>query len=112
MDQLLLEILVCPQDHQKLAYDGSNLICPNAHTYPVVDGTPVMLLNAVKQTLWVANASLEKAERTNGRAEPASDFYVDTLGVSEEARKSLRREVTRQADIDPVVQHIIAATCG
>lgn len=112
MDQWLLKTLACPRDHKALHLDGNRLICPNSHQYPVVDGTPVMLLNDVDQTLWVANASLEKATEGNDLKPETPDLYAESLGISPEARDSLHSEVPDGANIDPVVQHIIGATCG
>src|SRR2546421_318531 len=44
VDPWCLSNLVCPRDHQVLREVDSQLVCPAAHRYPVVDGVPVMLL--------------------------------------------------------------------
>src|SRR5438105_9156096 len=100
MDQSLLKILACPRDHNGLHFDGSRLACPNNHQYLVVDGTPIMLLNDVDQTLWVAKASLDKAVGEHNSEQQTTDLYVESLGISQEAREALLGEVSDQASID------------
>src|SRR5262245_60914200 len=54
--------LVCPRDHGALMRTGSTqLRCANGHTYPVVDGIPVMLLDDVPQTAWWVGESIREA---------------------------------------------------
>jgi len=36
--------LVCPRDRTSLVSNGSTLLCEQGHSYPVVDGIPVLLL--------------------------------------------------------------------
>src|SRR5437867_9657939 len=61
----------------------------DGHRYPVVDGIPVMLLDEVEQTLWVAGASLEKAQKSGRSADENEIPYADTLGIDPEDRKSV-----------------------
>jgi SAM-dependent methyltransferase len=70
--------------------EGNWLVCAQAHRYPVVDDIPVMLLNDVQQTHWVATHSLEHLES----AEPVANA------------------VTGGGAGDPFVQEAVGATCG
>jgi SAM-dependent methyltransferase/uncharacterized protein YbaR (Trm112 family) len=111
MDQWLRDNLVCPRDHGQLALHDNVLTCADGHRYPVVDGVPVMLLDEVEQTLWVASASLEKSGAANG-SNPLNDRipFADTLGISEdEYEKVLQMPLD---GVDPVVQMSLGRTCG
>ena len=90
----LSEHLVCPRDHAPLRSLGSGLECSHGHRYACVDGIPVLLLDDVRQTLWVADRSLERAQQTsdNDIGEGSGALGPDT--------------------IDPFVQDIVPATCG
>ena len=46
MNEELLDLLVCPVDHGKLALEGSELVCKTCgRRYPVVDGIPNLLVH-------------------------------------------------------------------
>lgn len=110
-DKWLRENLVCPRDKTKLRFEENVLISETGHRYPVVDGVPIMLLDNVEQTLWVASASL--AESNNGKeARDTDKFYIETLGISEDEKRAVRAEIGKSSTIDPVVKYIIAATSG
>ena len=97
MDQWLKENLACPRDHTGLVLDADRLSCTEGHSYRVVAGVPVMLLDEVAPTHFSIAASLEKAasqHANNGAAESAD------IADSE------------SDDIDPYVQKIIVDTCG
>jgi SAM-dependent methyltransferase/uncharacterized protein YbaR (Trm112 family) len=100
----LLAKLRCPYDRATLKGDVDRLVCSAGHSFPVVEGIPVMLREDVSQTLWVATASLRIA-RTG-----ASDAYVDTLGLSEQERAAVKD--AGPSAIDPVVSAMLVATSG
>ena len=110
MNDALLDLLACPRHGGALQAGGDGLACAQGCRYPVVDGVPILLRPDAEQSLWVANASLAGARR-----EPAADpYYIDTLGISPDDRDEVRR-LMAQADrgaIDPVVSHLVVATCG
>lgn len=110
MDQWLKDNLACPRDHKGLEFDGKILTCPDGHTYPVVDGIPVMLLDEVEQTLWVAKASLEGARRNGNSTIDDEIPFPETLGIDPEEREQLKK--LPKSGIDPVVQMSIGKTCG
>lgn len=110
MDQWLRDNLACPRDHKALQFDNNVLTCPDGHRYPVVDGIPVMLLDEVEQTLWVAAASLESAQGNGGSISEGDIPFADTLGIDPEEREQLSK--LPKSDVDPVVQMSIAKTCG
>jgi ubiquinone/menaquinone biosynthesis C-methylase UbiE/uncharacterized protein YbaR (Trm112 family) len=44
MNKWLEDHLVCPRDKQDLIFENGKLVCPNKHTYPIVDDIPIMLV--------------------------------------------------------------------
>ena len=110
MDQWLQDNLVCPRDHLGLTLQEGKLACAQGHRYPVVDGIPVMLLDEVEQTLWVASASLERARSDSGEESRESIPFADTLGIDDDERDQLQR--LPRLPVDPVVQMSVAKTCG
>ena len=110
MDQWLKENLACPRDHKELEFRENVLTCPDMHRYPVVDGIPVMLLNEVEQTLWVAAASLDSAQRIGDSVVDDVIPFADTLGIDPDEREQLSK--LPKSPVDPVVQMSIAKTCG
>jgi len=99
-----------PRAHLRLKFDGGNLVCPEQHRYPVIDGVPVMLLDGVSQTLEVARDSLRLAA-----ARPPDDpLFIDSLGCDKEQRDAIRKLIATSdaGAVDPVVQFMVAATNG
>ena len=90
IDVELLRLLVCPRDHQHLEEKDQHLLCPVGHTYPIVEGIPVLLLAETTQTHVEGTRSLQAA----ATAAPAPP--VDPS----------------PGEIDPFVQAVIAATNG
>jgi ubiquinone/menaquinone biosynthesis C-methylase UbiE len=73
-----------------------------------------MLLPGERQTMGVADASLQRARGDQSVIDRrAEDVYLETLGVSdEEKRQLIELHGSGTAPIDPVVMVIIAATSG
>lgn len=46
----LLELLACPRDGLSLTAEDNQLRCPSGHSYPVVDGIPVLLIPELGQS--------------------------------------------------------------
>jgi SAM-dependent methyltransferase len=111
IDPWLLENLVCPRDHQPLRPADCVLTCEGGHSYPVVDGVPVMLLDDVKQTFVVAEDTLRRAHGKGGDAR-APDLYLESLGISEDEKSGVIELARHQPVVDAVVQHLVAATNG
>jgi SAM-dependent methyltransferase len=80
--------LVCPREGRELRPEGGGLVCGEAHRYPLADGIPVLLLEDEPPTHMACSVSLEQAESEG-----------DSLAASD-------------TEIDPVVQEVVAATCG
>lgn len=93
MDEWLKNNLVCPRDYKNLKLMGDTLICPLAHTYPYIDGIPIMLLKEAKPTGGACSKTLEQ---------------INTKQVLHQ----LYNETINQNTIDPFVQQVIAETCG
>jgi SAM-dependent methyltransferase/uncharacterized protein YbaR (Trm112 family) len=91
VDQALLQILVCPRDHLTLEQRDQHLLCANGHRFPTVEGIPILLLPEVAQTHVEGTCSLVAAASIEDPP-PPRDLAPD--------------------EIDPFVQHIIAATNG
>jgi len=64
VDPRLLEFIVCPRDRTNLREAGRELVCELGHTYGVVDGVPVLLVEEVPFTHCDAQRALA-ATRTD-----------------------------------------------
>jgi len=91
VDKALLQLLVCPRDHQVLEENDSHLLCASGHCYPIVEGIPILLLAETAQTHPEGTCSLQAAT--------ANEVTPIFAGPTPN-------------QIDPFVQHIIAATNG
>jgi SAM-dependent methyltransferase/uncharacterized protein YbaR (Trm112 family) len=92
VDRELLQLLVCPRDHQVLEERNQHLLCPSDHRYPIVDGIPILLLSETSQTHVEGTRSLQAGASFESMPAPLSS--------------------PPPGEIDPFVQHIIAATNG
>jgi len=88
IDPWLRAHLVCPRCRVSLTLDGEWLLCHGGHRYPVIDDIPVMVLDDVEQTHWVASHALEHYREAAADSQPSDGA------------------------IDPVVQQAVGATCG
>jgi len=120
VDPGLLRRLVCPRHKTPLSEAGSALVCAGRHSYPVVEGVPV-LLDDVTQTMALATRSLRAAEFTLQQSDPASrdPWFLDTLGISAEETAELRARLDRNVSpdapkpgVDPLVSFLVGATNG
>lgn len=93
MDEWLKQHLICPRDDQHLQLEEETLICPLRHTYPCIDGIPVMLLEEVPPTHRVCSQSVHQAR---------SGSYVVSLNRIEQEAYA----------VDSFVQKEISATNG
>jgi len=112
IDPWYLEHLRCPVEHEPLRFVDGQLVAPGGRSYPVVDGVPVMLVDDVEQTQWVARASIDRAR--HGKVdERAPELYLESLGVEPHDRTAMV-ELYRNggSGIDPVVAYMIAYTSG
>ncbi len=111
VDPWLLDRLVCPRDRGALSQTGDRLACQAGHSYPVVDGLPVMVLDDVRQTFGAAAGSLRLAAAH--AAPPAGvELYLDSIEISEAEKQGVIALAARQPTIDPVVAYLVAATNG
>jgi SAM-dependent methyltransferase len=72
--------LACPRDRSALTPEEQELVCPEGHRYPVVDGVPVLLLENERPTHAACRVSLETPR---GPAEPEAmvqDVIAATCG--------------------------------
>jgi SAM-dependent methyltransferase len=107
----IASLLVCPCDGRPLSRIRCILECPNEHEFPIVDDVPVLLRSDVPQTIDLASASL-RHEWAHVEGQNADGWFVDTLGISDEQKTSVRMATSRRVDVDPVVSYLVAATNG
>jgi 2-polyprenyl-3-methyl-5-hydroxy-6-metoxy-1,4-benzoquinol methylase/uncharacterized protein YbaR (Trm112 family) len=107
--------LVCPRDRSQLTQStNETLVCVHQHSYPIVDGIPVLLRDDVNQTIELAHASLARAHNLPGAVDERNrDLYLESLGISD-AEKVTVLDLARDpaVKIDPVVSVIVGATSG
>ncbi len=92
MDEWLRSHLVCPQDHTALRLERETLVCAEGHTYPYVDGIPVMLVPDVPPT--------------------HAAFHETRLRIREGTTGAQAAVVPGSGGVDPYVQDAVAGTCG
>jgi SAM-dependent methyltransferase/uncharacterized protein YbaR (Trm112 family) len=110
IDPWFLEHLVCPVDRARVSLSGSHLECSAGHRYPIVEGTPVMLIADAPETIGLAQASLARAAGFG--ADPrAPELFLESLGISDDEKDALLT-LPRTGAVDPVVAFLIAATNG
>ncbi len=73
----LLSVLACPRDGGVLTEHDDKLRCANGHSYPIVDGIPVMLILDRPGTHWVFNRSIRDAYFPKPAATQPSNEKVD-----------------------------------
>ena len=98
MDAWLEQNLVCPRDFTALVIEGEALVCPTGHSYPYIDGVPVMLLAEERPTHAHCVESIRFAADRQQDRQKRSHHAVATP--------------TTGGTIDPFVQQNVAATCG
>jgi len=85
------DVLACPRDGSGLSTVGNRISCEQGHSFPVVDGIPVLLLPDKSQTHRVAGLSIRDAYF------PAAAASVD---------------VTQEGRVDAFVQQSLVLVCG
>ena len=87
--------LVCPIHKSHLEFSGDKLVCRAGHSFPVIDGIPIMLLKEVKLPCYPRYEDLWN--RVNKYFQEKGRFY-EFKGYTN--------------SIDPYVNKIIVGTCG
>ena len=107
MDAWLLSQFACPRHKTPLQETSDDrLACREGCSFPVVDGIPVLLLEEAAQTPWVADASIQQAEKPEAHA----PWFTGSLGVSEPDRLSIRERARTIEGIDPIPE--LRLPCG
>jgi SAM-dependent methyltransferase len=113
LSEFLSRTLVCPRDRLPLTANGSLLLCPVGHRYPIVHGVPVLLLDDREQTIGIAAESLAEASRVAKGGVPADPYFTSTLGINDVERQGIIAEGQKtNSHIDPVAKFMIGATNG
>ena len=84
--------LVCPRDHVRLRSSGDSLTC-GKHSYPVVGGIPIFLLEESAPEYW-------------------SEYRRSLMAEEREIEIEVDRLAKASTDIDPIVSKVIGATNG
>jgi len=87
--------LVCPLHKGFLKFSGDKLVCKEGHSFPVIDGVPVMLLKEVKL--------------------PGLPRYEDlwnTINKYQQEKRHIYDFKGGTSRIDPYVKNFIVITCG
>jgi 2-polyprenyl-3-methyl-5-hydroxy-6-metoxy-1,4-benzoquinol methylase/uncharacterized protein YbaR (Trm112 family) len=98
MDSWLEHNLVCPRDMSNLQVNGDQLVCDHGHSFPYVDGLPVMLLAEEAPTHPHCHLTLSAASR---------ESRSDARGAGHGSES-----ISAVNGVDPYVQEGIAGTCG
>lgn len=112
LDSWLASNLVCPHDLQPLHQRGDRLECDAQHSYPIIDGVPVLLREDAVQTIGVAERSLAAARNVSSPRTGTDALYIDTLGIDESEKAGVAELARRGSPIDPVVAYMVGATNG
>ena len=91
MDNWLLNHLVCPRDKSSLELREGNLRCSNDHTYPVVNGCPIMLVDEAESTHGYIEATKKKVtEILEGGEQPEfGKLAAENGGVDDFVQKEI-----------------------
>ena len=73
MNEWLRDHLVCPRDKQRLDLEGGQLFCSQGHTYAVVDGIPIMLVEDAEITHHYIERTLEQIDKPEVNNKPQAD---------------------------------------
>lgn len=105
----LLDLLACPVDGSPLSLEGGHLVSAAGIRYPVINDVPVLLPpDAARDTLECVRASREAAQGWEHDA-----LFIDALGCNDEERRGiLKLAADGSSKVDPVVNYLVAATCG
>ena len=107
----LEDLLACPVDGSPLLRVGDEWVSGAGRRYPTIQGIPVLFRPDVSNTLAAMAQSRALASRSGSDA--ADPWCVDTLGLMDEQRTLLLQALQQgEHAVDPVVAHLIAATCG
>jgi 2-polyprenyl-3-methyl-5-hydroxy-6-metoxy-1,4-benzoquinol methylase/uncharacterized protein YbaR (Trm112 family) len=106
--------LFCPIDHTRLAHQSNGtLSCEFDHTYPVVEGVPVLLRHDIPQAFDVAGASIARASNSDVSTDLRNpDLYLESLAISEREKQLAVDLAVRKSKMDPVVSALISGTNG
>jgi 2-polyprenyl-3-methyl-5-hydroxy-6-metoxy-1,4-benzoquinol methylase len=104
-----ITILRCPLNGDALRVDGEWLISTKGERYPIIQGVPVLLVETNDPTLWVVSASYNAARDNSNDV-----YHEDTIGCGPVELGRLRDKLKsdKDANVDPVIASLVAATGG
>ena len=105
------DILACPVDHTPLRREGNEWVSAAGRRYPSVQGIPVLFPPDAEATLEAMDNSRSLA--ASAEAQKDDPYCIRSLGLHEKQKELVHAAFARGGNVvDPVVAHIIAATCG
>jgi SAM-dependent methyltransferase/uncharacterized protein YbaR (Trm112 family) len=93
VSNFLRQHLVCPYDHLPLEWHADQVVCTDGHSFPVVDGTPVMLIPSNGDDHRWIQESLDMARSLAGTSPPPPPADADD-------------------PIEPFVREHLGSSCG
>ncbi len=107
----LEDILACPVDGSPLLREGTWWVSAAGRRYPSVQGIPVLFRVDTTDTINAMGRSREVAQEAS--LSDADPYCIGTLGITDVQKQQVMEQIARGGNaVDPVVAHIIAATCG
>ena len=105
------DLLACPVDGSPLRLEGEVWVSENGRRYPCVQGIPVLFHPDVDNTMEPMEMS---RSLTRGECGQTTDpYFIDSLGISRDQKRDVEAGFNSKGrSVDPVVEQIIAATCG
>lgn len=103
----LLHMLACPVDGSHLRVEDDHLVSSSGRSYPIINGVPVLLPPEGNDTLECIAAGRRAVERRD-----SDSYFIEALGCNDEERRGIEALVNSGSQVDPVVNYLVAATCG
>jgi SAM-dependent methyltransferase/uncharacterized protein YbaR (Trm112 family) len=106
----LNNFLACPIDGSPLVRDDRGWISPSGRTYPEIDGIPILFHPDSPDTF---DAMAQTKRFANPQSFAKDPWLIETLGLNANEKQSLRRQFeSGDYSVDPVISHMVGATCG
>lgn len=106
----LKELLACPVDGSALTRQGKSWVSQSGRIYPEIGGVPVLFHPDTSDTF---EAMAQAKKYANPQSLGEDPWLIETLGLSAEEKRSVRQNYFKNDySIDPVISHMVGATCG
>ncbi|MBL9176591.1 MAG: methyltransferase domain-containing protein [Verrucomicrobiaceae bacterium] len=103
------DILGCPVSGSPLHREGNEWVSEEGRRYPEVQGVPVLFHPGESDTM----DPMARTREFTGSGTESDPWCVESLGITEDQKKCVEAGLRSGGhQVDPVVEQIIAATCG